>query len=694
MHLAILPGTDIALCNAMLHVMLWDGLVDQAYVDAHTEGFDALKQIVREYSPEASARVCGVRAEEIVQAAHWFGRSKATLSLYCQGLNQSAHGTHNNAALINLHLATGQIGKPGAGPLSLTGQPNAMGGREVGGMANLLSAHRDLANPEHRAEMARLWGVDSVPDKPGKTAVEMFDAVKRGEIKALWIACTNPAQSMPDLNSVQEALGAAEFVVVQEAYRNTDTCAYADLLLPATTWGEKEGTVTNSERRITRVRAAVPGPDEARADWQIAVDFALRLGQKLGDDRAARLFAYSSPEAIFNEHRETTRERDLDITGLSYALLEAAGPQQWPYPQGAEAGRARLYEDGIYPTPSGRARFVPARHVPVAEETDARFPFRLNTGRLRDQWHGMSRTGLAARLYSHAEEPMLSMCSEDMQRRGLQEGDIVRVRSRRGQCAVKIASSPEMRPGHAFMPMHWGGQFMNGAGANALTIPAIDPHSKQPELKHAAIEIQKLDLPYRVVAMRRFSAVEAAYSCAMMETLKPLLMRFDYASLGLAGREDVVVILRGYAAEPLDDQVLRTLDRFLLLTDSENTMHYVDARKGVHKAARIEQGKVQSVCLSGETAAQDWLKNMMVQGASADAVRPWILAPVASAPRGALNRGRVICTCYDVSEAEIMTRLGHNTDLAALQESLKCGIGCGSCVPELKRMLSAQIRAA
>ncbi|MDQ2694815.1 MAG: molybdopterin-dependent oxidoreductase, partial [Pseudomonadota bacterium] len=274
LHLAILPGTDVALFNAMLHVLLWEGMADRAYIDAHTEGFAAVKELVRDYTPKAAAAVCGVAEADIVQAARWFGGAKATLSLYCQGLNQSSSGTAKNAALINLHLATGQIGRPGAGPFSLTGQPNAMGGREVGGMANLLSAHRDLANPEHRAEVARLWGVDDVPDKPGPTAVELFEALRGGGIKMVWIVCTNPAQSLPNQPAVREALEKAELVVVQEAWRDTECVPYADILLPAASWGEKEGTVTNSERRITRLRRAVPPPGEAMADWRIAVAFA------------------------------------------------------------------------------------------------------------------------------------------------------------------------------------------------------------------------------------------------------------------------------------------------------------------------------------------------------------------------------------------------------------------------------------
>jgi assimilatory nitrate reductase catalytic subunit len=278
LYLPIQPGTDVMLFHGLLHIMLWEGWTKPEYIAQHTSGFDALKALVRDCTPDLVAQTCGIAKEDLFTAAQWFASSPATLSLYCQGLNQSSSGTAKNAALINLHLATAQIGRPGAGPFSLTGQPNAMGGREVGGLANLLSAHRDLANPQHRAEVAALWGVPSVPEKPGKTAVEMFQAAADGEIKALWIACTNPAQSMPDQATVRRALERAEFVVVQEAFATTATCEYADLLLPASTWGEKDGTVTNSERRISRVRPAVGKPGETRHDWEIVVDFARRLG--------------------------------------------------------------------------------------------------------------------------------------------------------------------------------------------------------------------------------------------------------------------------------------------------------------------------------------------------------------------------------------------------------------------------------
>ncbi len=686
LHLAILPGTDVALCNGMLHVLVWEGLCNADYIRNHTEGFEAIRETVREYTPVAVSEICGVPAEDIVKAAKWFAESKATLSLYCQGLNQSSNGTQNNAAVINLHLATAQIGRPGAGPFSLTGQPNAMGGREVGGMANLLSAHRDLANLQHRAEVAKLWGLPDVPARPGKTAVELFDAVRTGEIKAVWIACTNPAQSMPDAGPVCEALAKAELVVLQEAFANTDTARYADVLLPATTWGEKEGTVTNSERRITRVRAAIPPHRKSLHDWAIARDFALALGEKLGRaEDAKRLFNYPTAESVFNEHRETTRGRDLDITGMSYAMLENDGPQQWPLAEGETTGKVRLYEDGRFPTPSGRARFADTKYRPTAEKTDARHPLHFNTGRLRDQWHGMSRTGRVARLYNHVDEPVLAMHTRDMERRSLKDGDIVRVSSRRGSIAVRAAASDEMRPGQTFLAMHWGSQFMNSAGANALTIPAVDPVSKQPELKHAAVQVEKLELPWQLVIMRMVSAEEAP---RLLAGVQPRLAGFGYATAGLFGRDDPAVILRAASAAPMTDAALAELDD-LFRFNNARCMVYRDARRGISKRIMVEAGRVTAVRLTGETAARDWLKEVMIEHTSAEAVRRWVLAPVSTLPAAiSSTRGRIVCNCLNVSESEIMAEVAQGADLPALQGKLKCGTSCGSCVPELKRMVA------
>ncbi|MHB1676044.1 MAG: nitrate reductase [Sulfuriferula sp.] len=682
LHLAILPGTDVALFNAMLHVLLWEDMLDQAYIAAHTNGFSDLRATVREYSPEAVAGICGVSAADIITAARWFGQSSAALSLYCQGLNQSSHGTDKNAALINLHLATGQIGRPGAGPFSLTGQPNAMGGREVGGMANLLSAHRDMSNPVHRDEVAKLWGVASVPAQAGKTAVAMFEAVARGEIKALWIACTNPAQSMPNQAVVRAALERAEFVVVQEVNAYTETAEYADLLLPAAAWGEKEGTVTNSERRITHMQAAIPAPGECRPDWEIAADFAQRLGLRL-DKPGAALFPYANAATVFNEHRESTRGRDLDITGLSYALLDEQGPQQWPYPDGAQAGKARLYEDGIFPTADGRAKFANTRYLPTAEAIDARYSLHLSTGRLRDQWHGMSRTGMVARLYSHVESPALSMNADDMARRGVETGDLVRVKSRRGTLLIPAESSEEMRVGQVFLPMHWGSRYISGLGINALTSDSCDPVSNQPELKHAAVQVEKAPLPWQMVAMRRDRAVER------MLRIQPLLTRFDYASCGLSGRQNPVLVLRIAHATPLAQALMAQIDALLDMDEEANIMRYDDPKRGISKRVLVEDGRVVGVRLTGEIAAKDWLKEMMAEGADIAPLRGWVLAPLSTPPLGSSSRGRIVCNCLNIAETQILAAVAQGANLAALQAGLKCGTECGSCVPELKRMVTA-----
>ena len=689
LHLALLPGTDIALYNSMLHVMLWEGLVKRDYIEAHTEGFDAIKKTVREYTPAMASAICGLTKKEIETAAEWFASSPATLSMYCQGLNQYAFGSHNNAALINLHLATGQIGRAGAGPLSLTGQPNALGGREVGGLANLLSAHRDLANPVHRAEVAALWGVDSVPEKPGKSAVELFQALKSGEVKAVWIACTNPAQSMPDQTLVHEALATAELVVVQEAFAHTETCRHADVLLPATTWGEKDGTVTNSERRITRVRGAVPAPGEARHDWQIAVDFARRLGFALGKgELAQRMFPYADPESIWNEHRESTRGRDLDITGLSYAMLEADGPQQWPFPEGASSGKQRLYEDGVFPTVSGKARFVVTEHAMTAESPSARYPLHLITGRLRDQWHGMSRTGLVARLYNHEQEPLLHMHPEDLARRRLKGGDLVTVRARGGRIVVKVLESNTVRAGQCFLPMHWGGNAMSGLGSNTLMPSKFDPHSKQPELKHAAVQVEAFVAAHTLVAMRASGEAGADNPHALMERLRPLLSGFPYASLTLAGREHPVVVLKA-RSEQIEQALLAELDRALGLDDPLKTLSYSDSRRDIAKHARVDGDRLTAVRLAGEALASDWLTDLMVRRESAAPVRNWLLAPVTQPPAGKVMRGKVICNCFDVSEDDILAAFRAGESLDALQARTRCGTNCGSCVPELKRMQNA-----
>ncbi len=703
LHLPLQPGTDVMLFHGLLHIMLWEGWTDAAYIERHTSGFDALKALVRECTPDRVAQVCGLKEDDLFTAARWFATGAstdaqargATLSLYCQGLNQSSSGTAKNASLINLHLATGQIGQPGAGPFSLTGQPNAMGGREVGGLANLLSAHRDMANPAHRAEVAALWGVPDVPAKPGLTAVELFEAAADGAVKALWIACTNPAQSMPDQRTVRRALQRAEFVVVQEAFATAATCDFADLLLPATTWGEKEGTVTNSERRISRVRAAVPPPGQARHDWRIVVDFARRL--RPGND----LFPYETPESIWLEHRESTRGRDLDITGLSYAQLEQQGPQQWPLREGEAIGKSRLYEDGVFPTADGRARFAALPYKPLAEPRESRYPFSLTTGRLRDQWHGMSRTGTLGRLFGHVAEPAVQLNARDMQRLALNDGDLVHVTSKRGSIVLPAQASDQIAPAQAFIAMHWGSEYLSGqssggeplAGVNAITTSAYCPSSKQPELKHAAVKVLKAELPWTLLALA-WLPDDGALST--QTALRALMAEFPFASCVPFGRERTGVLFRAAAHAAPEPALVDRLEALLGL-DAPDTQRYVDRRLGQRRCARLsrspERGaRLEAFLLAGDARAEAWLKPLLQDEAPAEAYARRLLMPGASAPVEQAPRGRQVCTCLNVSDSAIRACLvgadGSDEErLAQLQTQLRCGTQCGSCVPELRRLV-------
>jgi assimilatory nitrate reductase catalytic subunit len=732
LHLPLQPGTDVALFHGLLHIMLWEGWTDSAYIAAHTRGFDALKALVREYTPDHVAKVCGLPKADLFTAAKWFAgvggntpTRTPTLSLYCQGLNQSTSGTAKNAALINLHLATGQMGRPGAAPLSLTGQPNAMGGREVGGLANLLSAHRDMANPTHRAEVAALWGVPSVPSTPGKTAVEMFQAAADGEIKALWIVCTNPAQSMPDQATVRRALARAEFVIVQEAYTTTATADCADLLLPATSWGEKEGTVTNSERCISRVRAAVRPPlaqptgsncplsgDGPRHDWTIGTQLAKRLQNALHPDWPA-LFDYTTPESIWNEHRESTRGRDLDITGLSYPMLDSQGPQQWPLPQGQVGGQVRLYADSVFPTADGRAQFAAVPHRPVAEARESAFPFSLITGRLRDQWHGMSRTGTLGRLFGHVPEPSLQIHPQDMARRGLVQGELVRVTSRRGSVVVPVEATEELSLGQVFMAMHWGSEFLSGqglqgevlAGVNGLTTSAHCPTSKQPEFKHAAVRIDKAALPWTLLGLAWLPA-EVAHTTQL--ALRAFMPQFAFATCVPFGRERSGVLFRAAATRAPDAHVLDDMERLLGL-HTPNTLRYSDPKHGQRRAVRLyrpdagqgasaEAAVLEAFFLAGDTRSQAWIKTLLQEELPAQAYGRQLLLPGAQAPSAlaaaTAQAGPQVCTCLNIGQPAITRHLSAtggsaSQRLASLQAELKCGTQCGSCVPELKRLVGS-----
>jgi len=723
LHLKIQPGTDVMLFNAMLHVMMQNGWLDMAYINKHTEGFDAVAKGLVDYTPKLAASVCGVPEGDIVTAATWFAQSNRTLSLYCQGLNQATTGTDKNTSLIALHLATGQIGKEGSGPFSLTGQPNAMGGREVGGLSTLLPAHRELNNPAHVAEVAAFWGVKQISATPGASAVEMFDQLEQGKIKAVWVACTNPAHSLPNSQKVARALQNAELVVVQDAYLTPATVQYADVLLPATTWGEKEGTVTNSERRISRVRPAMPAYADSKNDWQIVVEFARRLEvelQKLGvesprlHNTADAFMPYTSTEEIFNEHRETTRGRDLDITGLSYSVLETRGPQQWPMPEGVAEGKARLYEDGVYPTATGRAKFVFANYEPVAEEADARFPWRLNTGRLRDQWHGASRTGTLAAFFSHEAEPAIALHPADFKRLNLKPQSWVSVKSRRATITLRAKEDESVARNQAVLPMHWGPEFFGGksgvGGVNALTIEAFDPYSKQPELKHSAVNIQRVHLPWQVVVF-----VYSEHWLGLWQRARALYAEFDAAVCVPVGREQTGVLFRAASAQAPAKEVI---DRLQALFECEggDVMVYSDPKTDARRRIGVKvqtspQGQtatLNKVFLAGNIESEGWLRNYFDQQLDVMPLRSFLLAPASQPPGVQTEAVRMVCNCVGVSEQAIQAGIAiacakspgsnlcadENQLLSGLQGSLKCGTQCGSCVPEIRKLIRAQASLA
>jgi len=715
LFLQILPGTDIALYHGMLHIMLWEGWINQDFIDQHTDGFSELKTLVKNYPPKSVAEICGIPESLLFEATKLFATSPATLSLYCQGLNQSSSGTAKNSALINLHLATKQIGKAGAGPFSLTGQPNAMGGREVGGLANQLAAHRELANPEHRQQVAAFWQVTSVSETPGLTAIPMFEALRSGKLKAIWIVCTNPAQSLPDQTLVHQALSLAEFVVVQEAYANTATTAYADVLLPATTWAEKIGTVTNSERRISRVNPVLPPFAQSRHDWEIALNIAKRLENKLTAVRRLSkesMFAFETAQSIWEEHRALTEGKDLDITGLSYEILDRFGPQQWPFPSGASTGVTRLYEDGRFATATGKARFWAEEYRATAELTSPRYPIAMTTGRLRDQWHGMSRTGTIARLFAHAPKPCIELSKIDGKRLDLRDDEFVYVTSQRGVQVLPVSLSESIAPSQAFIAMHWGSEYVSGhagksisLGVNGLTLAALDPVSEQPELKFAAIKVTKANLPWH---LRVFGWFPDSVALTKQQQLRTLFDSTTYASCVLFGRDDelrrtgVHLTLAGIVK--FDESLLdKVMDIFELQAckPMESALVYQDKRQGIKRHVHISHDssgrKLSKVMLCGaqkDIASSEWLLNFLEQATEVSSLGRLLLASSEKPPLALTQRGKIVCNCLNVAEANIVecAKAITFTDplmrLEQLKKTLACGTQCGSCVPELKQILS------
>lgn len=489
LHLQLNPGTDIVLHHAIGRLLIENGDIDPSFLQQHTEGFEAYRQKVFERTLEESAFICGLTITEIALAAEYIGDAKAFISMWTMGLNQSSVGVNKNLSLINLHLITGQIGKPGAGPFSLTGQPNAMGGREVGGLANLLPAHRNLANPEHRAEVQAFWGGNEIAAKPGLTATEMFDALESGKLKAIWIVCTNPLVSLPDVRRAEAALRKAKFVVVQEISRKPETLAFADVILPAAGWAEKEGTMTNSERRITLLPKVMDAPGEALPDTEIICRFAKAMGY--------HGFNYQNNAEIFEEHVRLTAGTNADMTGINYALLQRERSVQWPLQKGGQPeGGKRLFTDHRFYTPSGKAQLHPVPDDCTSEPVNPGFPLVLTTGRVRDHWHTMTRTGKVNKLKQHVRHAYVEMHPEDAERLSLREHALVTVRSARGEVRVKLQYSLQIKPGLVFMPMHWGkilGSDLHRV--NNVTSPLLDPVSKEPDFKYCAVQVSAYRKP-------------------------------------------------------------------------------------------------------------------------------------------------------------------------------------------------------
>ncbi|MEK6477159.1 molybdopterin-dependent oxidoreductase [Catalinimonas sp. 4WD22] len=485
LHLQIRPGTDTVLYHAIGRCLIEQGDIDLNFIKSHTDGFEAYRKEVMQKTLQEAAAICDISIDDILLAAKYIGNAKGFLTFWAMGLNQSAAGVNKNLALINLNLITGHIGKPGSGPFSLTGQPNAMGGREVGGMASLLAAHKNLLDAEHRQEVADFWGVDSIAAKPGLTATQMFDALREGKMKAVWIICTNPLVSLPDARKIEEALENAAFVVVQDISNRSDTVAYADLVLPAAGWLEKEGTMTNSERRISYLEKAIDSPGEALPDAEILWRFAQKMG--------FRGFDYSSMAEVYAEHCALTKGTNIDISGLSYEVLKEKGSMQWPVPQKGHSGTARLFEDKKFYTPNQRAQIQSSGAANASEPLTSDFPLVLTTGRVRDQWHTMTRTGKVQKLKKHISQPFLEIHPSDALIRDIREDDVVVISNPRGEVKVKAKITENIKKGVVFLPMHWGKILKKDFGrANNLTNNLYDPVSKEPDFKFSAVQVEKV----------------------------------------------------------------------------------------------------------------------------------------------------------------------------------------------------------
>ncbi|MCS6824643.1 MAG: molybdopterin-dependent oxidoreductase [Cytophagaceae bacterium] len=504
LHLQIVPGTDIVLLEAIARILIERGNIDVDFIEQHTVGFDNYKSKVLQRPLNESAKICGIKASDIRWAAEYIGRAKAFLSMWTMGLNQSAVGVNKNLSLINLHLITGQIGKPGSGPFSLTGQPNAMGGRETGGLANMLPAHRDLANEEHRRITQNFWGGTTIQAKPGLTATEMFDALHSGKLKAIWIVCTNPLVSLPDVTKAEEALAKANFVVVQEISQRAETLKYADVILPAAAWAEKEGTMTNSERRITYLPKVTDPPGEALPDFDIICRFARKMG--------FHAFMYKNTEEAYVEYTRLTAQTNINIEGLNYDILRQKRSIQWPYQSSSDNDTKRLFTNKKFYTPHQKAIIHTVPDEFTSEQPNDSYPLVLTTGRIRDQWHTMSKTGKVNKLKQHISHNYVEIHKKDAALRNIKDGDLVKVFNTRGETIVRAKVSDDVRQGLVFMPMHWGKiNNRQEQRTNNLTHKLLDPISKEPDFKYCAVQVVPYKKPHQKIIIAGAGAAAFAF---------------------------------------------------------------------------------------------------------------------------------------------------------------------------------------
>jgi assimilatory nitrate reductase catalytic subunit len=664
LHLPIALGSDVALFNGLLAHLAATDCLDHDYIERHCAGFAETLAAAR-VDAAGVAAICDVPTEQLAAFYALFATRRRTVTLWSQGVNQATSGTDKVNAIINCHLATGRIGRKGMGPFSITGQPNAMGGREVGGLATQLAAHMDF-DEAARVRLARFWGTPGVVARRGHTASEMFRAVADGTVKTLWVIATNPAVSLPDGSRIREALATCPTVIVSDCVRSADTACFADILLPAAAWGEKDGTVTNSERRISRQRAFRAPPGEARPDWWMLAELARRLG-------FAAAFSYRGPADIFAEHARLTGfendgSRDLDLSAL--AALDAAAynalpPTQW--------GPPRLFAKGGFFTPNRRARLVPVRWRRPAHDADELYPLRLNTGRLRDQWHTMTRTGLVPRLVAHRPEPLLAIHPADAAAHGLAAGDFATLASPWGSVVLRVQPSDEQRRGELFAPMHWTAAFSAQGRVGTVINPDVDALSFQPELKHTKVRLA----PWRP-AWRGFALLRE----------RPLALDAEYW-VAAPGDGAWRVELAGTAHRDWPRWAAANLG-------AGEWLDLVDAAAGRFRAACIAGGRL-AACLfveSGDSLpAGDWLLATFRQDAVAAAERFRLLAGRAADEIAAA--GRTICACFGIGEAAIRAAADDDgATVTSIGAALKAGTNCGSCIPEIRALLAAARAAA